>query len=277
MVSATEIKPAVILQPYVRCYALRVFNTGESVLQKPLHALNECYMTFFLKDKFCYSIEENGRKKKVSDNVYFLSTQSAGCGYFKGDFILFNIEFKANGFFAVFGIPQKILMNTFLRAEDIFGNDYSVMREQLESSQDIAELGMYMDTYLVTKLLAQKHKHYTPVIANVANNILKNNGLASIDSLALYANMSLRNFERRFINEVGMPPKLFMRITRFYTALQDKMIDPQKSWTSICYNRGYFDQAHLIKEFREFTSKAPEELFRITPLLKESFSEKVEL
>ncbi len=276
MVLATEIKPASILLPFVRCYALRVFNTGDAVLHKPLHALNECYMTFFLKDRYCYSIEEDGKNKKVSDNIYFLTAQPKGYGYFKGDFILFNVEFKANGFFAVFGIPQKILLNAILRAEDIFGNDYPEMREQLESSLNISEMGMYMDRYLVKSLLAQKRKHYTGVIANVTNNILKNNGLASIDSLTHYANMSLRNFERRFIEEVGMPPKLFMRITRFYTALQDKMLDPQKSWTSICYDRGYFDQAHFIKECREFSSKAPEELFRYTPLLNESFLEKVE-
>ena len=95
-------------------------------------------------------------------------------------------------------------------------------------------------------------------------------------SLSSYANMSFRTFERRFLDEVGMPPKLYARITRFNNALENKMLHPYKRWTDITYENGYFDQAHLIKEVIMFSSKTPEELFRDTPPPPEDYISGIE-
>jgi AraC-like DNA-binding protein len=277
MVSTIQIKPAPLLEPYVSCYALRKFNTGKTVLPKPLYALHECYMTFFLKDEFCDMINEAGNiVYKWSSNIYCLFTQPSGCSYYRGDFILFSVQFKTNGFFAVFGIPQKTLINIIVSAEDILGDDYRVLMGQLKSCKHIAEMGRFIDTYLTRKLLCQKHKVYTEIIACVSNIILRNKGVVSLDKLASYANMSLRNFERRFSDEVGMPPKLYCRITRFYNALENKMLHPYKSWKDISYENGYFDHAHLIKEVTSFSSKTPTELFKDTPPPVENFITKIE-
>ena len=137
-------------------------------------------------------------------------------------------------------------------------------------------MAKYMNAYLTKKLLCQKHKIYTSIIANIIDIILHYKGVVSLDKLALYANMSFRNFERRFVNEVGMPPKLYARITRFYNALENKMLHPNKSWVEITYENGYYDQAHFIKEVKIFSSRTPDELFKYTPPPTESFMGKVE-
>ncbi len=77
--------------------------------------------------------------------------------------------------------------------------------------------------------------------------------MVSLDALALNANMSFRNFERRFTDEVGTPPKLYARITRFYNALENKMLHPNKRWLDIANENGYYDQAHFIKEVKAFS------------------------
>ena len=169
-----------------------------------------------------------------------------------------------------------MLINTILPVDDILGNNNKLLTEQLESSRDIFEMGAYMNKYLTGKLLGQRHKIYTTIIANISNTILRNKGIVSLDRLAHHANMSFRNFERRFVEEVGMPPKLYARITRFYNALENKMLHPSKSWTDITYENGYFDQAHFIKEVKAFSSKTPEELFKDTPPPTEDFIAKVE-
>ncbi|HEY5407374.1 MAG TPA: AraC family transcriptional regulator, partial [Ginsengibacter sp.] len=110
-------------------------------------------------------------------------------------------------------------------------------------------------------------------IAAIANIIFQKKGLISIERLALDTNMSLRNLERKFINEVGIPPKLYARITRFYNALENKMLHPGKSWTDITYENGYYDQSHFIREVKSFSAKTPEELFNDTPPPTEKFTE----
>jgi AraC-like DNA-binding protein len=133
-----------------------------------------------------------------------------------------------------------------------------------------------MNAYLTKKLLKQKHKSCTTTVANVSNIIFRNRGVVSLDSLSRYANISFRNFERRFTEEVGMPPKLYARITRFYNAVENKMMYPSKKWTDIAYENGYYDQAHFIKEVKAFSSKTPEELFADSPPPTEDFIAKVE-
>jgi AraC-like DNA-binding protein len=277
MVSTIEIKPAPLLQPFISCYALREFNTGEATLPKPMHAVHEYYMTFFLKDKFCELRDDTGKMKEIlSSTLITFLTKSHGSTCFKGNYSLFHVQVKSNGLFAIFGIPQKLLIDNILPIADLLGNDYRIISEQLESSKDIYEMSIYMNTYFIKKLLLQNHKSYTKTVAAISNIILKNKGVVSVDKLALYANMSFRNFERRFVNEVGLPPKLYARITRFYNAIENKMLHSEKSWTDVAYEFGYFDQAHLIKEVKTFSSKPPDELFKYTPPVTENFIEKVE-
>jgi AraC-like DNA-binding protein len=269
MVSTVQLKPAPILQPYISCYGLRVFNTGELEMPRPMHAVHEYYLTFFLGDKFCVH-------GKLSNVLTSLFTESQGCTYWKGNYALFHVQIKCNGLFAIFGIPQKILINTIVPLEDILGNECRQLTEQLESSKDIYEMSVYMNSYLTKMLLCQRHKMYTITITNIANIIFRNSGIVSLDTLVHYANMSFRNFERRFVEEVGLSPKLYARITRFYNALENKMLNPSKRWIDITYQYGYFDQAHFIKEVKTFSSKTPEELFKYTPPPTEDFITKVE-
>jgi AraC-like DNA-binding protein len=265
------------LQPFVSCYALRIFNTGEIELPRPMHAVQEFYMTFFLKDKFCDIRDDSGRLLGKSSNALCtLFTQSQGCTYWKGNYVVFCVQFKSNGVFAIFGIPQKILINTILPADDILGSANKVLTEKFEISRDIFEMGRYMNAYLTRMLLRQRHTNHTTTIAGISNIISKNKGVVSLNALAFHANMSCRNFERRFLDEVGMPPKLYARITRFYNAIENKMLHPNKTWTDITYENGYFDQPHFIKEVKAFSSKTPEELFRDTPPPTEDFITEVE-
>jgi len=69
--------------------------------------------------------------------------------------------------------------------------------------------------------------------------------------------MSPRQFERRFNREIGLPPKLYARIARFESALESKALSATESWTEITNRLGYFDQMHLIKDFREFSGEVP--------------------
>jgi len=277
MVSTTQIKPASILHPFVSCYALRVFNTGKKIMPMPLHAMNECYMTFFLQGPLCNVLDSTESKtSKWSSSLCSLFVQTHGCALYQGDYKLFCVQFKSNGIAAIFGIPQRLLVDTALYIEDILGSDNKILTEQLASSADVTAMGQYMDAYLIKKLLGQKCKYYTHTIAHCSNIILHEKGNVSMDALAYHANMSNRTFERRFVDEVGMTPKLYARITRFFNTLQNKMLYPHKNFTAIAYEGGYYDQAHFIKECREFSDKTPEELFTYTPPPTEKFVAKVE-
>jgi AraC-like DNA-binding protein len=81
-------------------------------------------------------------------------------------------------------------------------------------------------------------------------------GLISVSSLAKRVNLSNRQLERRFLDTVGMTPKRFCRIRRFQRVLQ-AMEEPCANWADAAVECGYYDQAHLIRDFRRLSGLTP--------------------
>ncbi len=81
-------------------------------------------------------------------------------------------------------------------------------------------------------------------------------GAIDLDWVALQARLSPRQFRRRSIEETGLSPKRLCRVLRFRraTALAARL-----GWAQVAAECGYSDQAHLIRDFREFTGSAPSE------------------
>ena len=81
-------------------------------------------------------------------------------------------------------------------------------------------------------------------------------GLMSIATVADHVGLSSRQFERRFTRAVGITPKLFCRIQRFQRVFPVLENEPS-GWADAAVRCGYYDQAHLIRDFREFAGKPP--------------------
>ena len=70
-----------------------------------------------------------------------------------------------------------------------------------------------------------------------------------------------RQLERKFIKQIGISPKQLCKVIRLQTALKMMLNQQGESLVEIAYNSSYFDQAHFIKDFREFTGITPKEFF----------------
>ncbi len=82
-------------------------------------------------------------------------------------------------------------------------------------------------------------------------------GAARIEDLVADSGFSASQFARRFEMRVGMAPKLFARMIRFDRALIAHRQAPNRPWTDIVHELGYFDQAHFIRECHAFTGLPP--------------------
>jgi len=93
--------------------------------------------------------------------------------------------------------------------------------------------------------------------------ITATHGALGLDWAAAQAGMSPRQFRRRCLEESGLTPKRLCRILRFRRSLE--LAETRRlSWAAIAAEAGYFDQAHLIRDFREFTGRAPMAVFSNT-------------
>jgi AraC-like DNA-binding protein len=90
------------------------------------------------------------------------------------------------------------------------------------------------------------------------------NGNADLDSAARQANLSLRQFRRRCLEESGLTPKRLCRVLRFRHACRIAGEVDRLNWSAIAQEAEYFDQSHLIRDFHEFTGHSPMAVFSNT-------------
>ena len=78
-----------------------------------------------------------------------------------------------------------------------------------------------------------------------------------MNAVAVDLRVSERHLRRVFRETVGVSPKAFVRLARFRRALRAARHDDHASWASIAASTGYYDQAHLIAEFRAIAGVTP--------------------
>ena len=82
-------------------------------------------------------------------------------------------------------------------------------------------------------------------------------GRAPFSEVASAAELSPRHIERLFARELGFPPKTVARVLRFQRALRSLMKTPDEPLGTLAAAAGYFDQAHFVRDFKQFTGGIP--------------------
>ena len=94
-----------------------------------------------------------------------------------------------------------------------------------------------------------------PSVTRALARLRATEGRVGVNELADELGCSRRYLTAHFREQVGVPPKLFARILRFQNAVS--LIDLEPSWATIAQRAGYYDQAHLIRDFQQFAGDAP--------------------
>jgi AraC-like DNA-binding protein len=259
------ILPHPLLLPYVRCFAVRKFDTGDCEFPKAMIADHEMTMAFFLhsklfeftafdKDIIPYTVNKNGYAECCFAG---LQTSTKGFLVFKGLTTLLNIHFKPTGFFYIFNISPKELVDKMDDTKSILSNEILLLHEQMHESNNISDCVVLLENFLIKKLISQKPHYKHTGISDACDFLINKKGMYCVKQLASDYNTTVQTLEVQFTEQVGIDPKYFCRVLRFNTAVNTKLYNPNKSWTDVAYSCGYYDQAHLIKDFKEFTLLSP--------------------
>jgi AraC-like DNA-binding protein len=99
-----------------------------------------------------------------------------------------------------------------------------------------------------------------PRVTRALARLRASEGRLGVNELAGELGCSRRHLTTHFRDHVGVAPKLFARILRFQKAVS--LIDHEPTWAAIALRSGYFDQAHLIRDFQQFAGDSPTEFAR---------------
>lgn len=123
----------------------------------------------------------------------------------------------------------------------------------------------------LTEQLLQSNTDFR--LLRIAERIVESGGMLPIETLASDAGISCRQLERKFLAEIGLGPKLLSRILRFQQVFR-AVEASEASWPEVALECGYYDQAHLIRDFRQFAQQTPATLFATPSSFTESFTRK---
>jgi transcriptional regulator GlxA family with amidase domain len=96
-------------------------------------------------------------------------------------------------------------------------------------------------------------------VQRICASIVEQSGQVRIDDLAFQAGFSARQLRRLFLEQVGLSPKHFCRVIRFQRSLSRLPGRGRADWAQVAVDCGYYDQAHFINEFRQFSGYTPGE------------------
>ena len=159
---------------------------------------------------------------------------------------VFGVRFRPHGAAAFTAVPQHELRDRITPADAILGAAAWQWREQLGNGTD--PVGA-TDRFLRTKRLARGPDVRLAAPLNVT---------LRVDDLARALHWSTRQLERACQDYIGLSPKTRLRLHRFQLAL--RLRRRRSGWAEIAATCRYFDQSHLIADFREFAGSSPLEL-----------------
>lgn len=258
------IKPHPSLSAFVDNYILSSSGKDKYSFESCWPASNKTNIAFYLGDKPQHkTVTENSPTFCGKRNcIVGASTGPGGIISFNGRFHAFLMDFKANGINRIFGLPMYELSDEIFSLEEVLGNQAAILEEQLAYATNVWQMACIADKFLLSFLSRRvKNNTFSNNIALASDLINTHPNTLSIKQWACKTNMSIRNFQRRFKEQVGVSPKLYAKIVRFDKVLKRKIMQPGESWSSVAYECGYFDQMHLIRDFKAFTGFTPFDFF----------------
>jgi AraC-like DNA-binding protein len=172
---------------------------------------------------------------------------------------IFSIRFHPNGFSSFTSIPIKEMENTATSLEKIWGKDGKEIGKKVLSANSVSERIKYIESFLLNRL--PNIETIDHVIKSTVDTILTANGHLSVNDLSKLINISRRQLERKFSSFIGLSPKQLSKTIRFQTTLKMLLNKQFVSLTTLAYEGEYYDQAHFIKDFIEFTGLTPNNFY----------------
>ncbi len=163
----------------------------------------------------------------------------------------FGIQFKPYAVALLFDEDMSYFNDMFKPLDKIDATLTKELSFLMQSKQNpYSKLNVYFEAYFV------KHK-VDSLLLNAIEGIKSSDGNIGIADLCDVLNIHQKKLERVFVSQVGVSPKQFSKIVRFYKTHRVLLEEGTDNPTQKVLDNGYFDQAHFNRDFKKFTGVSP--------------------
>jgi AraC-like DNA-binding protein len=160
---------------------------------------------------------------------------------------------------ALLGLPAGELASIDVHADEVLGPVATEMQERVRLAAAWPDRFAIVDEVLLARLV--DHDVPPPEVVHAWQALLSTSGSVTVSRIAREVGWSTRHLQAQFVKEVGLTPKAAGRVIRFDTArrrLQNRAARGEdSSLADLAVECGYFDQAHLARDFRDLAGAAP--------------------
>jgi AraC-like DNA-binding protein len=258
IISYKEFRPSEPLQPFVENYWYQVFD-GDSREESPEQVclplgMSQIIVHVHQQESHAFF---NAAWQSLPHAFFVGIYKDAVTWKTKGYSVCFGINLKPENLAELFNVPAAAIFNDYTDVNNFRNPGIDEMADRMYGQEDPAALISIAETCLLKRLKdIQSTKHYLQYAAEI---IRREKGNISIESLCRNLYVSERQLQRSFRDSLGTSPKTYTRIIRFRNAYRHLRQAEEKkiAWASLSFDCGYADQAHFIRDFKEFSGVSP--------------------
>ena len=173
----------------------------------------------------------------------------------------FVIRFKPVTFFRLFNLGENVFKNKpIFDLMEIAADDFSILNNSFYSNADITHKVEAVSAFLSQLVCATS---YPNLLRDLVNNIEQRRSL-TVRELAKVCGVRLNYkwLERNFKKHIGVSPKDYLLLRRFLNVYCSLNSSSSAALLQTALEHGYYDDNHLIKEFRSFSGQSPKAFFQ---------------
>jgi AraC-like DNA-binding protein len=173
---------------------------------------------------------------------------------------LMGVRFTPAGPMAILGVPSGELANEVIDLDLLLGHSVERLRQQLIEAPSVEDRFRTLERFFCERLNGKASVR--PEVAYALDRLFQSAGRTRMRTLATATGFSQKHLIHLFREQVGLAPKRYARIVRFNALLRRMAPEARPDWADLAAMYGFYDQAHFVRDFREFTGTTPTDFLR---------------
>jgi len=166
--------------------------------------------------------------------------------------LILEVGFRFGGAAAFLPLELCETRDELVELDELWGREGAVLRERLLEAATVEEKFAIVEAALLGRLRGSPEPE--PAVAFAAAAFERGLPVSDVTS---HVGMLPKRFVRRFRRGVGLTPKRFSRVRRLQRVLRTVGSTTEVDWAEVAFEHGFYDQSHLIHDFREHAEMTP--------------------
>lgn len=267
-----HLQPHAALKSIVREYRVLDFDFGkaEAIPFKAYLPMPEHSLQFFAIDpeRIHYPLNPQQSTNGFPVSIVGVQTQTM-YRHVPRRFRCVHVVLQPGGLFCLTGVPMQQVADTYLDATLLLGTDVLRVNEQLAAATTSEAMLELVERYLL-QLVRRRQVADHPVV-RISEAMLHKGIDYGVDYFVKEACLSLRQFDRKFNEMVGVPPGQFLQLVRLMKSFYLRNHSPKESWLTIAASCGYHDYQHMARAYKTYAGCTPQQFYQLECRAPERF------